>query len=169
MMDEKTNKEEQFNQDENEKTESIIVEEKKYKFAGFWMRFWAYLLDLVIVASINGIIVTPLVAVTNIREINFTFMTLEALLIAMITFLYFVLLTKKWGQTIGKRVFGLKVINKKEGALTWSSVVFREVIGRYILQAFTITYTLYLIVAFQKEKQGLHDMVGETYVIHEEI
>ncbi len=165
-MDEKT-----FNEESNiqyEKSETVNVEEKVYRFAGFWMRFWAYLLDLLVVASINGIIVSPLVTFTGLRGMNIAFFTIEAVLIAVVTFLYFLLLTKKWGQTIGKRIFGLKVIAKKNESLTWSSVIFREVIGRYILQGFTLTYTLYLIVAFQKEKQGLHDMVGETYVIHEE-
>lgn len=155
----------------------MIIGEKKmeieqahaYRFAGFWMRFWAYLLDLLVVASLNGIIVSPLLAISRVAEVKILFFSLEVILMVVVTFLYFLLLTKKWGQTIGKRVFGLKVISKNTRQLTWSSLIFREVIGRYILQAFALTYTLYVIIAFQKEKQGLHDMIGDTYVIHEEI
>lgn len=146
-----------------------IIQQKKYRYAGFWMRFWAYLLDIIVVASINGIIVVPLFALLPIRDFTFFFFGLEAIVIAIVTFLYFILLTKRWGQTIGKRVFGLKVINKDQNEpLTWTSLLFREVVGRYIIQAFTLTYLLYLIVPFQHRKQGLHDMIGDTFVVHEE-
>lgn len=155
----------------------MIIEEKTmeieqahaYRFAGFWMRFWAYLLDLLVVASLNGILVSPLLAMSGLADVKIAFFSLEVIFMAVVTLLYFLLLTKKWGQTIGKRVFGLKVISKNTRQLTWSSLIFREVIGRYILQAFALTYTLYVIIAFQKEKQGLHDMIGETYVVHEEL
>ncbi len=148
--------------------EELLISDQKYRFAGFWMRFWAYLLDLLVVASINGIIVYPLVAIGDFRDVKVLFFNVEVLLVAVVTYLYFLLLTKKWGQTIGKRVFGLKVISQNHETLTWSSLIFREVIGRYLLQAFAILYILYGIVAFQKNKQGLHDLIGETYVIHDE-
>ncbi|OIJ12425.1 hypothetical protein BKP37_13370 [Anaerobacillus alkalilacustris] len=146
---------------------TIEKEEKKYRYAGFWMRFWAYLLDLVVVASINGIVVTSVLSILGLSNVKIAFFSLEAVLIAFVTALYFLLLTKKWGQTIGKKVLGIKVVHVNNQPLTWSSVIFREVVGRYILQVFILTYFLYLIVAFQKKKQGLHDMVGDTYVIHE--
>ncbi|WP_241657870.1 RDD family protein [Anaerobacillus alkaliphilus] len=148
--------------------EFINQDDKGYRYAGFWMRLWAYLLDLLVIASINGILITPLSAIGNFREVELAFFNVEVILMAVVTFLYFLLLTKKWGQTIGKRVLGLKVISQNEHTLTWTSLIFREIVGRYILQAFLITYTLYGIVAFQKKKQGIHDLIGETYVIHDE-
>ncbi|WNF36061.1 RDD family protein [Bacillaceae bacterium IKA-2] len=157
--------------DEHEVNQEVgsNTEKKGYRYAGFWMRFWAYILDLLVLASIKTIIVAPILTIVNLREIRIAFFSLEVLLVAIITVLYFLLLTKKWGQTIGKRVLGIKVISKKEVPLTWSSLIFREVVGRYILQVFILTYTLYLIVAFQRKKQGLHDMIGDTLVIHEEM
>jgi uncharacterized RDD family membrane protein YckC len=140
-----------------------------YRFAGFWMRFWAYLLDLLVVSSLTSIIITPILNISGLRGVQLTFFSIEIILIAIVTLLYFILLTKKWGQTIGKRVFGIKVVSKNSQQLTWSALIFREVVGRYILQAFTLSYTLYVIVAFQRKKQGLHDMIGDTYVVHEEI
>lgn len=140
-----------------------------YRYAGFWMRFWAYLLDLLVVSSLTSIIVIPLLKITGLQGVQLAFFSIEVILIAIVTLLYFVLLTKKWGQTIGKRVFGIKVVSKNAQQLTWSALIFREVVGRYILQAFTLSYTLYAIVAFQRKKQGLHDMIGDTYVVHDEI
>jgi uncharacterized RDD family membrane protein YckC len=140
-----------------------------YRFAGFWMRFWAYLLDLLVVSSLTSIVVTPILNISGLRGVQLAFFSIDIILIAIVTLLYFVLLTKKWGQTIGKRVFGIKVVSKNSQQLTWSALIFREVVGRYILQAFTLSYTLYVIVAFQRKKQGLHDMIGDTYVVHEEV
>jgi uncharacterized RDD family membrane protein YckC len=151
------------------KLEPIATEKKQmYRYAGFWMRFWAYLLDLLIVVSINGILVSPFLLIAGLSEVKVPFFTLAGILLAVVNGLYFLLLTKRWGQTIGKKVFGLKVISKKTDHLSWLDLIFREVFGRYILQAFTLSYTLYLVVAFQKEKQGLHDMIGDTFVVHEE-
>ena len=150
-------------------SEHLTEKEIEYRYAGFWMRFWAYLLDLIVVASINAIIVSTLVSVLPLREVKIWIFPIEVILITIITFLYFVLLTKFFRQTIGKRVFGLKVISKNEQTepLTWGAVIFREVIGRYVLEAFFFTYSLYLIIAFQSKKQGLHDLFADTYVIHE--
>ncbi len=33
---------------------------------GFWMRFWAYLLDLIVIGSINGIVVYPIFRALNL-------------------------------------------------------------------------------------------------------
>ena len=39
---------------------SINDDQPNYKFAGFWMRFWAYLLDIVVIGSIDRIVVYPI-------------------------------------------------------------------------------------------------------------
>ena len=40
--------------------QDVLEPVKEYKYAGFWMRFWAYLLDIVVISSINRIIVYPI-------------------------------------------------------------------------------------------------------------
>lgn len=35
-------------------------EVKKVHFAGFWMRFWAYLADLLVIGSLNRILIHPI-------------------------------------------------------------------------------------------------------------
>ena len=62
-------------------------------------------------------------------------------------------------------VFGLKVVRKDGATIKWIDLLFREVVGRFI---YNITFgfkLLYLIVAFTKEKTGIHDMIGHTRVI----
>lgn len=76
-------------------------------------------------------------------------------------------MTKYYGQTIGKMVFGLRVITKEGQLLSWPQVLFREGIGRYIQQAFMLLNLLYLTIAFTGNKQGIHDMIADSYVIHD--
>jgi uncharacterized RDD family membrane protein YckC len=74
-------------------------------------------------------------------------------------------MTKYFNQTIGKMVFGIKVIDLKNDKLTWGTILFREWIGRFISATVVIGY---IIVAFLPKKQGLHDLFTETSVIHVE-
>ncbi len=64
-------------------------------------------------------------------------------------------------------VFGLKVISLKEEKLTWGTVLFRELIGRYITFSTGILHLLYILVAFLPKKQGVHDLIADTVVIRE--
>ncbi len=64
-------------------------------------------------------------------------------------------------------IFGLKVMRKDGTPLTWNDVLFREVIGRFFYRVFGIAKILYLIIAFDKQKRGIHDMIADTIVVHE--
>lgn len=136
------------------------------RYAGFWMRFWAYITDLIIVFSINGILLSTISFVNDGAPITVGYWTLNAILGSLVFFAYFVLMTKKLGQTLGKMIFGLKVIRSDHKPLQWRDLLFREVVMRFIYRAFFILNILYLVVAFNNEKQGLHDIVGNTRVIH---
>jgi len=135
-------------------------------YAGFWMRLWAFLLDLITVLSLNWLLVSPLIRMTNVNELlSLGPYSFETFLGAIVFFLYFAIMTKRYGQTIGKMVMGLKVISTKEEELTWSQILFREGIGRFLHQAFFLFYAIYVMVAFTEKKQGLHDIIGDTFVV----
>ena len=51
-----------------------------------------------------------------------------------------------------------------EGNLHGSTVIFREVIGRFISKMLVIPY---LLVIFMPKKEALHDLFADTYVVHE--
>lgn len=134
-------------------------------YAGFWMRFWAYLVDLIIISSLSGILLFPLYIALNINEVTLGVFTVGSILSTIIAFTYFTLMTKILQQTLGKQIFGIKVYSYSEGSkLTWLDVIFREIVGRYIHQSIIITNFLYLIVAFSSEKRGIHDRIGNTFV-----
>lgn len=133
-------------------------------YAGFWMRAWAYLVDLIIISSLSAILLLPLYFSLNTNEVTFGIFTVGGILSTIIGFTYFTLMTKILQQTIGKQVFGIKVYSYKGIALTWLDVIFREIVGRYIHQSLIITNLLYLVVAFSSEKRGIHDRIGNTFV-----
>lgn len=126
----------------------------KISYAGFWMRFFAYLLDLILVGSIQR---------------SMLFFLGEGFIktaLSVILFLaYFVLMTKlNQGQTLGKMVFGLRVICFKEEKLSWSTVLVRELFGRYLQK---IIWPMYLLVAFTPYKQHVIDFLADTSVVTE--
>jgi uncharacterized RDD family membrane protein YckC len=135
------------------------------RFAGFWMRFWAYILDLIVVGSIERLLVKPLFRLMDIPLAEFNMFAPISIASAVVFYLYFVLMTKYFNQTLGKMVFGLKVIDLKGETLSWGTILFREWIGRFISATLVVGY---FVVAFLPKKQGLHDLFTETTVIHVE-
>ena len=80
----------------------------------------------------------------------------------IVYYVYFVLMTKFFSQTVGKMIFGLKVVALKEEKMTWGTLIFRECIGRFISKTTVIGY---LLVGFLPQKQGLHDLFADTSVV----
>lgn len=140
-------------------------EHHSIRYAGFWMRFWAYLLDLVVVGSMVRLMIKPLFRMLDIPLAESNMFAPVSIASAVIFYLYFVLMTKYFNQTLGKMVFGLKVVDLKSGQLTWGTILFREWIGRFISATVIVGY---IIVAFLPKKQGLHDLFTDTTVVHVE-
>ncbi|MGG4267987.1 RDD family protein [Peribacillus simplex] len=131
-------------------------------FAGFWMRFWAYLADLFVIGSLNRILIHPIFKFYE--GTDDLWFSAEGLLTGIVFFLYFVLMTKFLNQTLGKMILGLKVVTLKEEAKTisWGTVLFRELIGRYISK---VTWIGYLLAGLLPKKQALHDVFADTSVV----
>lgn len=136
-----------------------------HHYAGFWIRFWAYLLDIVVIESIYSLIFRPTLRFLSFGDLHWSWISVEDLLHATLFYVYFVLFTKLLGKTIGKMAFGVKVIREDGTRLRWQDVLFREWIGRYISATLVIAY---IVVAFIPKKKGLHDLFADTVVIHEE-
>ena len=128
------------------------------------MRFWAYLLDLLVIGSINGIVVYPIFRALDLSLNDANMFAPVSIVTAIIFYAYFVLMTRFFGQTLGKMVFGLRVISLNDQSLSWGAIMFREWIGRFISGTIII---LYVVVGFLPKKQGIHDLFADTTVIHE--
>lgn len=135
-------------------------------FAGFWLRTFAYLIDILMVDSFNRIVVNQLNEVANFSLLIGPF-SLNQYLQFLVFVLYFMLFTKiNHGQTIGKMIFGLRVVSLNGEKLTWGTVILREGLGRYVQRIFL---PLYLMVGLTPKRQHLVDMVSKTSVISENL
>ncbi len=123
-------------------------------FAGFWMRFFAYSLDLIIIGSLQRILLFFL-------EDG----AIKAGISLAIYLAYFVLMTKlNRGQTLGKMAFGLRVVSFNEENLSWTSVMVRELFGRYLQKIFLV---MYILIVFTPKNQHVIDLLVDTAVISE--
>lgn len=153
--------------DENQELAGVLHNRSEkmnspFYYGGFWMRFWAYLLDLIIIGSLNRIMINPVFQFFHIPAYDFSIFAPISLSKSALFYLYFVLMTKLLGQTLGKIVFGLKVIDLNQDKLSWGTVLFREWIGRFISGTIIVGY---IITAFLPKKQGLHDVFADTTVV----
>ncbi|MDF1508729.1 RDD family protein [Robertmurraya sp. DFI.2.37] len=150
-----------------DKEERVVPHEKingNVRYAGFWMRFWAYLIDLLVIGSINRILIYPVFRSLDLSLHDSSMFAPISILTAITFYAYFVLMTKFLGQTLGKMIFGLKVVDLNGKKLSWGAILFREWIGRFIS---TTVWISYAVVAFLPKKQGLHDLFADTSVVHE--
>lgn len=149
-------------QPKEERIESGIPA-KGFFLAGFWIRFWAYIIDLIVIGSVTRLLVTPVFKLLDIPMGSSMFAP-YTILTTIVFYAYFVLMTKFFHQTLGKMIFGVKVVGIKGQKLDWGTVLFRELIGRFITGTF---FLLYAVVAFTTKKQGIHDLFADTTVVQE--
>ena len=122
--------------------------------AGFWIRTFAYIIDGIGIGIVSGII-------SSITSSGATASNGLNLLIGLAYFVYF-WSAQGGGQTLGMRVFNLKVIRTDGSALTLTQALIRYV-GLFI--SFVCFAIGVIWVAFDAEKQGWHDKIAGTYVI----
>ncbi|MFJ5768300.1 RDD family protein [Psychrobacillus sp. NPDC093180] len=143
------------------------MEQYEHKAAGFWIRFWAYTVDILILSSVGMLIIKPVFRLFSLELNDPVWYAPFSLITAFLFYAYFVLMTKFCCQTVGKMIFGIRVVSKNGDKLTWSTVIFREWIGRLIS---IIPLNLpYIAVAFTPKKQAIHDFIADTLVVHEAV
>jgi uncharacterized RDD family membrane protein YckC len=122
--------------------------------AGFWIRTFAYIIDGIGVGIVSS-------AISSIVSRDSTASSGLNLLLGLAYFAYF-WSAQGGGQTLGMRVFNLKVIRTDGSALTITQALIRY-IGLFI--SFVCLFIGVIWVAFDAEKQGWHDKIAGTYVI----
>lgn len=133
-------------------------------YAGFWIRFFAYLVDLFCVTAVTTILLGLPANLLNIEK-NTEITSVYGFLALIVYLAYFILLTKmNHGQTIGKMVFGIRVISFTEAELSWQTVLVREGACRYILRG-SFFMLGYLVTIFTPNKQHIGDYFSDTSVV----
>lgn len=151
-------------------------------YAGFWLRFVAYIIDYIVCAVPNYIINQIIGAVMSRRpaaitpgtapnwsqlSVLFSIAIGGAAVSIVIGWLYYVLMETSAKQaTLGKMALGLVVTDLNGNRLT-----FGRATGRYfgkILSSLTI-YVGFMLAGWTERKQALHDLMAGTLVIRKQL
>jgi len=136
-----------------------------YRVAGFWIRALAFVIDLGIIACLNGIIFNSLLPDHAQYSAVYKIINLNSLFLGIIGVIYFIIMTHYFQQTLGKMITGIKVIQAGDQPLDWTTVIFRELVARSLSQMLGL-YLGYVFCWFNRDKQCLHDMLSDTWVVH---
>ena len=134
-------------------------------YAGFWVRFVAYLIDMIVIYAVASLLNTFSFGLLN-KQLDFPILGEESLSYVIVMFTYFIAMTYFFTQTLGKMIMKIKVETNKGDKLGIMDVVYREVVGR--LLTIFLAYIPYLAVAFTNKKKGLHDFIADTVVVKED-
>ena len=131
------------------------------KYAGFWVRGLAILIDFTLLTLAESPIDTVLGWVFKMSV--FHQQILGELFSFILIYFYYCRLQVKYGTTIGKRIFGLSVVDEKSG----NFLSHRQA----VIRTFTYLISLlilgcgFLMAAFHPRKKTLHDLCAGTAVI----
>lgn len=134
-------------------------------YAGFWVRFVAYLIDMIVIYAIASLLNTFSFGLLN-KRLDFPILGEESLSYVIVMFTYFIAMTYFFSQTLGKMIMKVKVETNKGDKLSLADVVYRELIGR--LLTIFLAYFPYIAVAFTNKRKGLHDFIADTVVVKED-
>ncbi|MGB6546849.1 MAG: RDD family protein [Candidatus Acidiferrales bacterium] len=149
-------------------------------YSGFWTRFWAYLIDSLILGAVSVVfLVVAFLAIGGGALVSGTqsaqdfFAALGVAAILLLVFAYFAMIAVMWlyfakmessekQATVGKKAMGIYVTDLNGQRLT-----FGRASGRFFSKIITgmIPFAIgWIMVAFTAKKQALHDMIAGTLV-----
>ncbi|SEM70530.1 Uncharacterized membrane protein YckC, RDD family [Syntrophus gentianae] len=140
-----------------------------YRYGGFWKRSFAYLVDKIILFFICLLfLVVGLSALSSgfnglePGKIIGRFSLIYYLTTHLLGMLYFTYFHGISGQTPGKMLLGLQVIQSSGEKMTLGLAFLRWVGSIF---SGLILYLGFLWIIFDRKKQGWHDKIAETLVI----
>ena len=156
------------------------------RYAGFWIRFIASFVDTLVLAIPVGIVIYFLSdgnwfdfsqyqqnikyalggnadkALSNLPKMDRTWDVINLIVLFTISIIFW---KKNHGATPGKKFANIKIVDAK----TFKDINNKQAITRsfgYIIS--TLIFLIgFLMVAFRKDKRGLHDLLADTVVIYD--
>lgn len=155
------------------------MDQHNVTYAGFWMRFLAYIIDAILLGIANFIILIPFLGILGLTAAarasdmdsggpGLMVALLSTYFISVITilaasWLYFALMeSSAKGATLGKMALGLRVTD-----LTGNRISFGRATGRYFgkIVSSMILMIGYIMAGFTQQKQALHDIMAGCLVV----
>lgn len=153
----------------------IINEEKNYKYGGFWVRFVASIIDGIVIYIIHSITALvffgsmfPMPQDPDNVSLEFLFSAQyvgASVFSLLLDVVYYAGMQSSSKQaTIGKMAFDLKVV-RTDG----SRISFLRGVGRYFSKWVSAIILMigYIMAAFDRRKQALHDKIADTMIVYE--
>ncbi|MCG2587779.1 RDD family protein [Rhodohalobacter sulfatireducens] len=143
---------------EHNRSESKFVNLEEVRYGGFWLRLVALFIDMIIITIIT--IIPAMFMISGDPDMD---NATANFLGFFITWLYYSLMESSGHQaTYGKKLLGLKVTTENG-----YPVKFGKATGRHFSKILSglIFGIGYLMAAFTKKKQGLHDMIAGCIIV----
>lgn len=145
------------------------------EWGGFFRRCWAFLVDMIALGFFSLLLLflsalgyrVGLAAHQSSASWESEQGLLSVLLGAWIILVcgYFVVLHRLEGRTVGKWLFGLRVVGANQGPITYGQALIR-----WIIAVLTAPLLLgFLRILWNREKRGWHDLLAGTWVIRERL
>ena len=124
-------------------------------------RFFAWIVDFIIISAISTLVIFISFQSLDHELENFIMNDGTYVPTSIMFFLYWIILEYKTGQTIGKKMFNLKVTNSQGGKPSLIGVVISSFGKSFILP---IDMILGLIITNEK-RQRIFNKLGDTLII----
>ena len=157
-----------------------VYESAEPEYAGFWLRFGAWVIDyLILMVPFTAISLSMGLGVAMTR----LFADMEkdqtaaisayaaaaqpiTYVLLVIGFVYYAFFeSSKWQATPGKMAVGIRVTDTEGRRISVGRAAGRNAVR--LLNAFTLLVPMvfYIVAAFTQRKQGVHDLLASTYVL----
>src|SRR5437899_7462198 len=154
---------------------------RRVEYAGFWVRFLAWLIDNVVMGVGVVLILIPLIFLTGVRTVlddfhpnedmndagvfmlvGFVFVLATASLV--VTWLYHALMeSSEWQATLGKKALGLEVTDMAGQGVSFGGGRGRH-FGKIVTNMIPV-FIGYIMAGFTEKRQAIHDMLAGCLVL----
>jgi signal peptidase I len=140
------------------------------QYAGFGVRLASISIDGVVIALVNLILTKAIILVSHpfLDTETFLKMILFIMLpvLMLIGFFYYAWFNANGKQTVGKKIFGLLVVDKNNESINLKISFLRTLVFTFDSVIYCIGH---LLMLFTRKNQTLHDLITKTYVINKEM
>jgi uncharacterized RDD family membrane protein YckC len=149
------------------------------RYAPWWRRFTAFLLDVSTVATLVLAFLAPIFVLFGLRNTDHDqtqarwLLGLASAATVVVGLVYAIVLEGRSGQTWGKRAVGIRVLAEDGTPCGYGKAASRELLGRLLIGGFSWLLVLpgilgYLAALWDPRRQAWHDKLGETIVVRVE-
>jgi uncharacterized RDD family membrane protein YckC len=145
--------------------------QKELRFAGFWIRLAAHIIDAVIV-FVGEFLLTVVVRTILSSDGGAALRESGPIVVVVVVYavifsgfiLYYTIMESSGMQgSLGKMAVGIKVGNHKGERISILKALVRSLSK---ILSYIIFFIGYIVVAFDSRKQGVHDQIANTYVFY---